>query len=1419
MEDDLGGQCTAGTLQDDNKILLTGYSKGDFLTARFTNTPLGPFVTNGYIITDTTDDQLAGAIDILPNDKIVVVGTAQGNKVTSVYTVAMYNPDGSPVSTFGDNGIMTYEISGADSAYAVAHYILPKNNDTLLVIAGSSDDGKDIVPSAICIDMDGKLITSFGENGYVMMKYAGKFNDLVINNPTGEPDDVEFFAAGELVDKTRQFAVTKMDYRGKLDGNFGKDGIVTQDLNMESSTAQSIVYQKGKKNYVVFAGYGDAKGTDMSFIGRILASDGTPDINFGKDGYSLLDLKALANAQTYSLGIQNYDSKAYYLVGGTAANDYTTEKAEDFFVSRTDMDGRIDETFGTKATPGCRFTNFLGTSPSSLDFGNTVLVQNDGNMVITGHSSFNKAIKFSLVKYIPDASSVDSSFGNNGTIVSNMVDLNTISAEAAMLSDNTVIETGTIQNADKSTDIITAMFENLGLITKHPEDKQVCEKEPVTLSIQVRAGTNYLFGWVFDQDGDGIVDDIIHKTPKPDLNVFSPKEVEKGYYACRVYNQKAEQLAVSNYAFVDVSKIPNVNLGPDEVVCDGGSKTLDAGNAGMDYLWNPGGETTQTKVASATGTYSVTVTNPNNASCKDSDAVGITISFGPTVSLREDTAVCVEDNVSIHLDAGPDGNSYAWNTGQTTQTIDVTEEDNYTVTVTDSDGCTAVDNFTFTVWNTSINFADTTVCNTTVDFYMFASPYIEDPSTTDWCRSGSWISSGLQYNVDQTGEYSVIATDAHGCSTEDTFYVSQSDPPDVELGADTSICKGQNVVLDAQDLNVTPNVSFLWSTGATTQTLDVSSTDNYKVTVANTNCEDRDSAMVTVFESEVHLGNDTSICSGNSLVLDAENAGATFEWNTGETTQTLEVTSDGMYHVTVSYPTTGCISAYDTINVSTYANTVSLELGSDTSICGGSLSLDAENAGAFYLWSTGETSQTISADVTDNYAVTVTNPDNCIGIDDMTLTVDPIPVVDLGSDTSICDGTILQLDAQNSGSDFTWSNAESSQSIDVTTADDYSVTVTNPQGCEESDTITVGVLSVPAVDLHDTVVCPSSLVVFDAENAGDEYYWNTDDTTQIINTFFPGKYIVTVTRANGCIDIDSAVVTHKQPYDDEQICIITTDTATERNLIVWEKTPNENVEEYFVYRETVISGSYSFLGSVPFGETSVFVDSTADPSQQQYIYKITSVDSCGNESSLDSAISHKTLLLQYSGSTEGINLLWQKYEIDGEPLIFDSYHIYRGTDSLGLEFYTQVSGNTFAFIDKDQEALNQRMYYRVYGIFLSDQCYADAKLKASAGPFSQAISNMEDNRLKGSDIQEMVGDVNLTIYPNPCDEMTNITVSGQNNIQTIEIYDCIGKKVSTISPVNNSLYRFTVNGLPAGIYLVGVTLDNGSKGYNKLIIK
>jgi gliding motility-associated-like protein len=136
-----------------------------------------------------------------------------------------------------------------------------------------------------------------------------------------------------------------------------------------------------------------------------------------------------------------------------------------------------------------------------------------------------------------------------------------------------------------------------------------------------------------------------------------------------------------DYINVKVVPMPNVNLGPDTVICQGQTYTLDGG-PGAQYFWLPGNETTQTLNVTATGTYVVEVDGGQNTRCKDYDTVFVKVLQVPVVDLGPD--LCVEDTVT--LNAGNPGFEYSWSTGASSQTIVVSHSGTYTVTVAEELG-------------------------------------------------------------------------------------------------------------------------------------------------------------------------------------------------------------------------------------------------------------------------------------------------------------------------------------------------------------------------------------------------------------------------------------------------------------------------------------------------------------------------------------------------------------------------------------------------------------------------------------------------------------------------------------------------------------------------------------------------------------
>ena len=186
------------------------------------------------------------------------------------------------------------------------------------------------------------------------------------------------------------------------------------------------------------------------------------------------------------------------------------------------------------------------------------------------------------------------------------------------------------------------------------------------------------------------------------------------------------------------------------------------------------------------------------------------------------------------------------------------------------------------------------------------------------------------------------------------------------------------------------------------------------------------------------MGNDTTLCFGQTLTLNATNTGATYQWQDGSTNPTYNVSTAGIYSVTVSV---GACTASGSINVAV-APAVTVSLGNDTTLCGGqSFTLNAGNPGATYVWQDGSALQTYNVNATGTYSVTATET-GCSASGSIQVTFATPPVINLGNDTTLCTGQTLTLSATTAGATYLWQDASSAPTYSVSSAGNYSVTVT-----------------------------------------------------------------------------------------------------------------------------------------------------------------------------------------------------------------------------------------------------------------------------------------------------------------------------------------------------------------------------------------
>lgn len=347
---------------------------------------------------------------------------------------------------------------------------------------------------------------------------------------------------------------------------------------------------------------------------------------------------------------------------------------------------------------------------------------------------------------------------------------------------------------------------------------------------------------------------------------------------------------------------------------------------------------------------------------------------------------------------------------------------------------------------------DTAYCaNSGINYLLDAGPGL---ASYKWSTSDSTQT----ITVKNEGTYAVDIIDKNGCANSDDIVIKKNANPVVNIGSDTSYCAntGINYTLDAGAGYKT----YKWNNASTNPSITVSSAGVYSIEVTNSvNCEARDTLTVTENKNPVvKFGKDTTYCAneGINLVLDAGAGYTAYNWSNSATSQSITVTSTGVYSVIVTDAKT--CKGGDTIFVVELANPT-LNLGEDTTYClnsGINKKLDA-GAGFTYKWSTGATTQTIDITGAGTYSAEIRDNNNCPDRDTMMVIANPIPVVNIGPDRILNPSFPINetLDAGPGHTSYKWSNGHIFQQIVVNAAGTYSVEVTNQYGCKATDTIVV----------------------------------------------------------------------------------------------------------------------------------------------------------------------------------------------------------------------------------------------------------------------------------------------------------------------------------------------------------------------------
>lgn len=475
---------------------------------------------------------------------------------------------------------------------------------------------------------------------------------------------------------------------------------------------------------------------------------------------------------------------------------------------------------------------------------------------------------------------------------------------------------------------------------------------------------------------------------------------------------------------------PTCNAGTNGMI----DQTITSGTAPFTYSWSNGG-TTEDLNGIAAGTYTVTVTD--NLGCTVTNTVVVTEPTAITSSNTQTDILCNGGNngdAMVSASGGTPGYTYSWSSGGTAAMESGLMAGTYTATITDLNGCTNQQVFTITQPTALLTAASgsSSVCpNDTamlVGTAMGGTPgysYLWLPMNTSGSTATD-VPSG-------TTTYTLVVTDANGCSDSSTTTVAVNVPPTVNLGADTTVCLG--MFLDAQN----PGSTYLWNDNSTLQQLGVTATGTYFVTVTDINgCSASDTINVGVDVQPnggiISSSGGVDVCPGDSVFLSSVNDVGTLDWwvmlvaapfwqniGTGNpfTHGPVAIADTGTYQFMAIASNGVCPD--DTSNLITVIVHVPPVVNlSDTVVCGGVV-LHAGNVGpsTTYLWNDQSVQEDLTVMQSGNYSVIVTDMFGCTGTDSANVTVNPYPtgVTANASSLTACldDGNIILTGAPVGG--------------------------------------------------------------------------------------------------------------------------------------------------------------------------------------------------------------------------------------------------------------------------------------------------------------------------------------------------------------------------------------------------------------------
>ena len=592
-------------------------------------------------------------------------------------------------------------------------------------------------------------------------------------------------------------------------------------------------------------------------------------------------------------------------------------------------------------------------------------------------------------------------------------------------------------------------------------------------------------------------------------------------------------------------------------------------------------------------------------------------------------------------------------------------------------------------------------------------------------------------------------------------------------------------------------------------------------------CKDTVTEVINVLDiPQISFAITPATCGDDDGAVDATITGGapgyTIYWSNGSNTEDINNLDASMYYINVTDQNDCYVMDVATVSAAglslsgTKIN-VSCPGGND-----GSIDMTVGGVGPFqYSWSNGFIGEDPSNLSAGQYEVFVTDGGGCEGMFSVNITEPDMIMADFNVMEATCGVADGGINAIVSGGtapyNYQWYDdtftpfGPNSNTVSSLAAGYYQLGVMDNNGCTAFFNGTLPEAGGPTIipmNIQEATCADDGAVdiTINALNGIQGIMWSNGATTEDVSGLAPGYYSVQVMDIYGCIGMAGFDVNPELPIADE-ICVVTVDSATSTNLIVWEKPVTSEISHWNLYRESSVAGVYQFVDSILYSEDSEYNDTIAYPNLRSWRYELTTVNNCGVES--NPSLSHKTIHLTISQGLPGsYNLHWDEYEGFNYP----TYFIYRHTQQTGWVEIAQIAyGTGNSLTDPPPSGLELD-----YIISIDPPQTCTSSQNKAQDYNSSRSNNIESYGGLPDDSGIEENAFGLTIYPNPSTGLFFLEFEEYHNYD-ISVFDLSGKLVFNKN-VNAIKYKVDLSDLASGSYTIKITNEEASV-VQKLIIE